>query len=116
MAQDVQPQGLDVLRNHIAPALEKGVRLGGPDQKDGGTGRGAVLDHRGQILKPGQLRLTSGTHEVQHVILDPAVHVDQVGGAAGADHAFRVEHRIAPPARRPWSSGRVPLAPRLRTG
>ena len=91
MAQHVEPDALDILGRHVAPALQEGAGAGGEGEGDGRARRGSVADHpfERQFVAGG---LARGENDVDDVILHAVIDVDFVHDRAGLDDLAGIDH------------------------
>ena len=68
------------------------MRLRCAEQEDRGPGRGAELDQRSEVGKPGFRGPARGGDEVEHVLLDPVVGVDGLHQLPGPEDPLRLDH------------------------
>ncbi len=74
-------------------AGEEGVCLGGADEVDGGTWRGAEGDERRELGEAGIAGSARGRDQVEHVLLDPSIHVDPLDALPRAKDVVGMQHR-----------------------
>ncbi len=91
MPEDVVADRFHVLGCDISPAIEEGLPLGRPGEKDRGPRAGAVLDE-GRNVQPVLAWLAGGVHDVDDVPLDLVIHVNLVDGVAQREEVLRSQH------------------------
>ena len=94
MTQDVHPDGLDVVRVDEAASIEKRAGPCRSSQRNGGSRRGPVLNHRFKVVQPERRGLARRKHQLDDVVDDFFVDVDGIKKSSRGENLFRRSHGL----------------------
>ena len=94
MAHHVVAYRTDILRDHIAPALDESVRTGGQRQVDRRTRGSTERDHARQVRQTSLSRETGSEDDIHDVTLDLLVQINLTNHVTGVEDLLFRQDRL----------------------